>query len=104
MQLIPIYSELVNPSYTRIKKVVVRSFIIDMVIYIFVACACYFSTFNYTNSIALTRDPLPNFSPDYAMLTASVLVFAVVFSAYPLYCVPWRNQLFLIALGWKEYS
>ena len=49
MQLLPIYSELVSPSYRRIKKVVVRAFIVDLMFYVIIASAGYFSTFNYTN-------------------------------------------------------
>lgn len=91
MQLFPIYSELVAPSYKRIKKVVVRAFIFDLIIYGTVATVCYLSTFNYTNSLVLNRKPLEGFDPDYAMLVAAVLIFAVVFASYPLYCNPWRN-------------
>lgn len=104
MQLLPIYSELVNPSYARIKKVVVRSYIVDLIFYLTFATAGYFSTFNFTNQIAIAREPLPGFKPDYPMLVAAGAVFLVVFAAYPSNFNPWRNQFFLVVMGKTEYS
>ena len=104
MQLIPIYSELVRPSFPRMKKVIIRSFMVELFIYMTIGAIGYFSTFNFTNSFALDREPLDNFDPDYAMLSAAALVFLVVFSAYPLFCMPWRNQFYMVTLGWKQYS
>jgi hypothetical protein len=61
--------------------------------------AGYFSTFNFTNQIAITRTPLPNFDPDYPMLIAAGAIFLVVFAAYPTNFNPWRNQFFLVVMG-----
>jgi amino acid permease len=41
--LLPVYSELVRPSYCRIKKVVKRAIIVDYFFYVLIACTGYFS-------------------------------------------------------------
>ena len=43
MALLPIYSELVNPNYRRIKKVITRSLTVDLIFFVLMACAGYFS-------------------------------------------------------------
>jgi amino acid permease len=48
MQMLPIYSELVRPSYKRIEKVVKRSLTIDFIFYAMMCSAGYWSTYNYT--------------------------------------------------------
>jgi hypothetical protein len=101
---LPIYSELINPNYRRIKKVVVRSLMIDCVAYATVAVAGYVSTFNYTNSIVVERPSLPGFSPDYFMLVAAGSISLVLFAALPVNAVPCRNMFFLFVMRQPEYS
>ena len=55
VQLLPIYSELVNPNEQRIKKVVSRSLLVDLMFYVSIALAGYFSTYNETPKIVLDR-------------------------------------------------
>lgn len=43
IQMLPIYSEMVNPNYKRIKKVIQRSIAIDFCFYLTIALAGYFS-------------------------------------------------------------
>jgi hypothetical protein len=44
--LLPIYSELINPNLKRIEKVIFRSVTVDVVFYLIIAGAGYFSTYN----------------------------------------------------------
>ena len=104
IQLLPIYSELVNPNYRRIKKVVVRSLLIDFVAYSVVACAGYFSTFNYTNTVVVERLPLPGLNPDYFMLVAAGSISLVLFAALPVNAVPCRNLFFVFVMRQPQYS
>ena len=53
MQVLPIYSELVRPNYRRIKKVVHRALILDLLFYAFISAAGYFSMFNGTSDIVI---------------------------------------------------
>jgi amino acid permease len=46
VQLLPIFSELVNPNEKRIKKIVSRSILVDLGFYVTIALAGYFSTFD----------------------------------------------------------
>jgi len=43
---LPIYSELVNPNERRIKKIIGTSVIVDVIFYMTIAAAGYFSTFD----------------------------------------------------------
>ncbi len=45
VQLLPIYSELINPVERRIKKIVSVSILVDLSFYMIIAAAGYFSTF-----------------------------------------------------------
>jgi amino acid permease len=67
--LIPIYSELVNPNERRIKKIISRSIIVDIVFYLSIALAGYFSTYNQTPSIVLKRPSLSG-GRDYPIMIA----------------------------------
>lgn len=91
MQLLPIYSELVRPSYVRIKKVITRSLFIDAVFYTAICTGGYWSTYNYSPQIIVARAPLPNFDPDYFMLIACGSLCLVLFAAFPCNYNPWRN-------------
>ena len=44
----PVYSELVNPNFRRISKVIKRSLLTDMFFYMIIGVAGYMSTFNRT--------------------------------------------------------
>ena len=46
VQLLPIYSELVNPNQKRIQKVIVRSVLVDVLFYVVIALAGYWSTYD----------------------------------------------------------
>lgn len=104
IQLLPIYSELINPNYRRIKKVVTRSLAIDFVAYTLVATAGYFSTFNFTNTIVVERPALPKLDPDYFMLVAAGAISCVMFAALPVNAVPARNLFFTFVMKQPNYS
>jgi amino acid permease len=46
VQLLPIYSELVNPEYRRVIKVIDRAIAVDLFFYMTIAVAGYLSSFN----------------------------------------------------------
>jgi len=48
IQLLPVYSELVNPNFARIRKVIRRSILADMLFYMVIGVSGYLSTFNRT--------------------------------------------------------
>jgi amino acid permease len=70
VQLLPIYSELVNPNERRIKKVVARSISIDVLFYATIALAGYFSTYNKTPKIVLDRSIPGDDTPDLFLMLA----------------------------------
>jgi|LakMenEpi03Aug12_release.lakeMendotaPanAssembly.Ray.scaffolds.fasta_scaffold289020_1 hypothetical protein len=89
--MLPIYSELVNPTEKRISKVITRSLIIDFIFYSWLTSAGYWATMNYTNTVVISRDPLPGFSPDYAMMVAAFAIAIVITAAFPVNFVPFRT-------------
>lgn len=104
MQLLPIYSELVRPSYARIKKVVTRSILIDFLFYTAICSGGYWSTYNYSPQIIIARPPLPGFDPDYCMLVASGALCLVLFASFPCNYNPWRNQFFTFIMRQPNFS
>jgi amino acid permease len=104
VQLLPIYSELVNPNERRIKKVVARSISIDVLFYASIALAGYFSTYNKTPKIVLDRS-LPNDdTPDLFLMLAQLGILMVLFVAVPVNYNPSRNQVFYIFFGRDSFS
>lgn len=55
VQLLPIYSELVNPNYKRVSKVINRAIAVDLTFYMVIALAGFFSQFDKTAKIVLER-------------------------------------------------
>ena len=90
MQLLPIYSELINPNERRIKKIVSRSIFIDLLFYLTIASAGYFSTYDKTPAIVLERETL-NGEKDYAILVSLISIIVVLFVAVPVNYNPFRN-------------
>lgn len=103
MQLLPIYSELVNPNEKRIKKVVSRSLLVDLLFYVSIALAGYFSTFNETPPIVLNRKPL-NGKYDPALMVSQIGIVLVLFVAVPVNYNPFRNQVFYMFFKKEDYS
>ena len=104
MSLLPVYSELVAPSYRRIKKVVYRALILDAIFYYCVASAGYFSTFNATSPVVIERSPLPGFDPDYVCLFAALAICVVLCAAFPANYNPCRNQFFYLVYNEQNFS
>ena len=90
-QVMPVYSELVNPNERRMKKVISRSVVIEMIFYFGIALAGYFSTYNYTQEIMLKRDPLDNQTIDYAILVAVFAIITVLIESIPVCYLPFRG-------------
>ena len=84
--------------------VVTRSLSIDFIFYAAIASAGYWSTFNASPTVIITRDPLPNFDPDYAMLIAACALCLVIFAAFPCNYNPFRNQFFTLILRQPNYN
>jgi amino acid permease len=104
VQLLPIYSELQNPNYKRIKKVINRSIFIDFLFYLTIAMAGYFSQFKDTAPIVLERVPLPGVDRDYPLLLGVLLVMLCLMVAFPVNYNPFRQHFFSVILGRHEFS
>uniref|UniRef100_A0A7S3MZG2 Amino acid transporter transmembrane domain-containing protein n=1 Tax=Strombidium inclinatum TaxID=197538 RepID=A0A7S3MZG2_9SPIT len=104
IQLLPIYSELVNPSYKRIRKVINRSISVDFFFYFVIAAAGYFSQFDKTAQIVLEREFLPGKDMDYPLMISIFALIVCILVAFPINYNPWRQQLFTNFLGMEEYS
>ena len=104
VQLLPIYSELVNPNERRIKKVVARSISIDVLFYATIALAGYFSTYNKTPKIVLDRSIPGDDTPDLFLMLAQLGILLVLFVAVPVNYNPSRNQVFYIFFGRDSFS
>jgi amino acid permease len=102
--LMPVYSELVRPSYRRIEKVVKRAIFVDFFFYILIACAGYFSMFNATSDVVIQREPLPGYDPDYTSLAASLAICFVLFAAFASSYNPSLNQFFLMYGAKADFS
>jgi amino acid permease len=69
-----VFTELGRPSVRRYHKVLNRSFLVELVLYIAISFCGYFSTFDDTPDIFLKRDDIPGFN-DYFIQIAKVTLF-----------------------------
>jgi amino acid permease len=104
VQLLPIYSELINPQKRRIFKVIIISVLVDVSFYLSIAAFGYFSTFDKTPSIVLNRPPLNEGKVDYAILIAQLSILLVLFVAVPVNYNPFRNQVFYMYYKKEGFS
>lgn len=98
VQLLPIYSELVNPIYRRIEKVVNRAVSVDFFFYLLVSVAGYCASFSDTATIVLERKTLDG-KPDYACLIAIFGVMLSMVVAFPCGYNPARAELAQLIWG-----
>jgi hypothetical protein len=89
VQLLPIYSELVNPEYRRVVKVIDRAIAVDLFFYMTIAIAGYLSSFNLTAKIVLERVNLRD-GPDVPILIAVITVICSILVAFPVAYNPFR--------------
>lgn len=104
VQLLPIYSELINPVERRIKKIIRTAIIVDVTFYLTIAAAGFFSTFQATNRIVLDREPLIGQDRDYFILIAQCSIILVLFVAVPVNYNPFRNQVFYMFFKKEDFS
>jgi len=86
--LLPIYSELVNPNYDRITKVIRRSLFVDYLFYTIVAGAGYLSFFNTVNPIIIVNYSVDGV--DYWMIVGALAVCLIMVASLPVNFHPWR--------------
>lgn len=101
--MLPIYSELVNPVYRRVVKVIDRAIAVDLFFYATIAVAGYLSSFAETAPIVLERQRLGD-SIDVAILVAILLVIGSILIAFPVAFNPFRQQFFVLFYGRNEFS
>ena len=105
IQLLPIYSELVNPNYRRVVKVIDRAISIDLFFYGTIAIAGYMSSFNKTKPIVLERPALhADDGPDYPILIAIVAVICSILVAFPVNFNPFRLQFCQAVLHQESFT
>jgi amino acid permease len=104
IQMLPIYSELQNPSYPRMRKVVQRSIAVDVVFYLTIGIVGYLSQLDLTNPIVLERETLPGHGADYPVLIAVVAMCACLVVAFPVNCFPFRQAFFTQLVGRDTFS
>lgn len=90
IQMLPIYSELKDPSYPRMNKVIKRSIATDAAFYFVIASVGYLSELSQTDPIVLQRQTLPGKGIDYPILIAVIVITLVLVAAYPLQINPLR--------------
>ena len=90
IQMLPIYSELVQPSYRRMSKVIHRAITVDLSFYLLIACVGYFSQFEKTDPIVLKRIVLPGHGKDIPILIAVIANVFCVVVAFPTNYNPFR--------------
>jgi len=104
VQILPVYSELVNPNAKRMKKVINRSIAVDIFFYVLISYAGYFATLNKTSNIMLEREPIEGHSVDYAMVISTIAIIVVLINCIPVNYLPFRQQIFYIFFKKEDCS
>lgn len=91
--MLPIYSELVAPSYKRISKVVHRAIAVDCLFYLLIGVVGYFSQLQQTDPIVLRRISISE-GKDYPIIIAVFANMFCVAIATPVIFNPFRQAFF----------
>ena len=103
--MLPVYSELQNPVKYRLMKIISRSIILVLALYLVMSLCGYFSTLNNTPEIVLTRAaPELGWSSDWFQVICSILVLTVMVTNIVLNYIPFRNALYFMSTGREVFS
>lgn len=86
-------------------KIITRSIIIVLVVYVAMGLGGYFSTLNNTSQVVLTRPaPIASWSHDWVMIFCSIFVMSVMACNIMLNYMPFRNALYFMVMGRDDFS
>ena len=103
--VLPVYSELVNPVKYRLMKIIKRSIILVLALYICMSVPGYLSTLNNTPEVVLSRQPFTSkWSTDWFSIGCSCLVVTVMVTNIVLNYIPFRNSLYYMTTGREKFS
>ena len=98
--VLPVYSELVNPVKYRLMKIITRSIVLVLALYLFMSIPGYFSTLENTPEVILSREPFTfDWSTDWFGIACSILVLSVMVTNIVLNYIPFRNSLYFMTTG-----
>jgi amino acid permease len=98
-----VFNELKRPTFTRCKKALNRSFSLEIVLYVGVAFAGYFSTFDKTPDIFFKRPDLEEFKPDYLIKISKLTLFICIHCSMALSNNIMRQSTKFLWFQKKEY-
>lgn len=93
--VLPVKSELINPSENRIMKIFTRSVFIEIFIYLAIGVSGYLSLLNKTPDIILDRPPL-NGTPSIWIIIARVALILNLSISIPININPGRSHFFML--------
>ena len=103
--VLPVYSELVNPVKYRLMKIIKRSILLVFSLYVIMSLAGYFSTLNNTPEVILSRDPpTEEWNTDWLQTICSILVMSTMVTNIVLNYIPFRNSLYFMSTGRENFS
>ena len=82
--ILQILSEVKKPTLARCKKVINRSWVIELIFYLLISLGGYFSTLDNTPSIFIKRADLKGFSPDYFIIASRCIIAICLSCLIPL--------------------
>jgi hypothetical protein len=77
---------------------------VDVLFYVTIALAGYWSTYNLTPKIVLDRSLPGDNTPDPFLMVAQIAIVMVLFVAVPVNYNPFRNQVFYVFWGRDTFS
>jgi len=103
--VLPVYSELKNPVKRRLMSIIRRTIILVLALYLVMSLSGYFATLDNTPEVILLRDPpLADWTTDWMMMVASVLVLSTMVANIVLNYMPFRNSLYFMFTGKEDFS
>lgn len=103
--VLPVYSELVNPVKYRLMKIINRSIALVLALYLCMSIPGYLSTLNNTPEIVLSRDPFTSdWKHDWFEIACCILVLSVMVTNIVLNYIPFRNSLYYMTTGKENFS
>eukprot|EP00828_Plagiopyla_frontata_P035950 TRINITY_DN4756_c0_g1_i1.p1 TRINITY_DN4756_c0_g1~~TRINITY_DN4756_c0_g1_i1.p1 ORF type:complete len:329 (-),score=15.29 TRINITY_DN4756_c0_g1_i1:174-1160(-) len=91
--------ELQKPTEKRINKVIQRAVIVELGVYLLLACAGYISLLDATPHVLISRPQIDAYPKDIAMQISRILMSLIIFFGIPLNLNPCKQAILIFHKG-----
>ena len=104
VNILQVYTEMQRASFSRFKKMINRSILIDMAFYVTISMAAYLSNFSFVDPIFLKKQFPPDLGYSHSLTVAIIAIIVSLTVALPVSFQAPRYELGKMVFGTKNMS